>query len=487
MLAVVNSSAVGLAARVESVYHALVLLGVERVRQLATLVTMANRSRGNEEVLLLAATRAGMAKSLIDDPELSNAAYTAALISVLDVLFQVPMEELLAELPLADVVKDGLLDGTGPIGELLQAIDAYELVSDGAPSLGILLEYPTVDKKPDAEVRRTSVELPKPTTAPTKGAASIGFIGSGNYATAVLIPAFKESGARLRTVASSGGVSGLHAGRKFGFESTTTDTDGVFRDESVNTIVISTRHDSHASMVCQALRAGKHVFVEKPIALKTEELREIEAARADAAKKGVRPIVMVGFNRRFAPQVAKLKSLLRGAAGPKSFIMTVNAGAIPAEHWTQDRDVGGGRIVGEGCHFIDLLRFLAGERITSVRAHAMEAKSGDTVSIDLGFADGSIGTVHYFANGSKSFPKERIEVFAQGRVIQLDNFRKMTGFGWPKFSKMNLWRQDKGQKACAAAFVDAIASGGASPIPFEELIEVAEATIAAADLARTSR
>jgi predicted dehydrogenase len=389
-----------------------------------------------------------------------------------------------------DMMSDGRLDVKPLISHrfaINDAEQAYELVAGGAPSLGILLEYPTPAVKPDAEVRRTSVELPKPATAPAKGAASIGFIGSGNYATAVLIPAFKDAGARLRTVASSGGVSGLHAGRKFGFESTTTDTDGVFRDESVNTIVISTRHDSHASMVCQALRAGKHVFVEKPIALKTEELREIEAARADAAKRGAKPIVMVGFNRRFAPQVAKLKSLLRGAAGPKSFIMTVNAGAIPAEHWTQDRDVGGGRIVGEGCHFIDLLRFLAGERITSVRAHAMEAKSGDTVSIDLGFADGSIGTVHYFANGSKSFPKERIEVFAQGRVIQLDNFRKMTGFGWPKFSKMNLWRQDKGQKACAAAFVDAIASGGASPIPFEELIEVAEATIAAADLARTSR
>jgi len=277
----------------------------------------------------------------------------------------------------------------------------------------------------------------------------------------------------------------VHAGRKFGFETTTTDTNGVFADRDVNAIIISTRHDSHASMVCQALRAGKHVFVEKPIALKTEELREIEAARASCGDKP--PVVMVGFNRRFAPQVAKLKSLLAGAKGPKSFIMTVNAGAIPGEHWTQDRDVGGGRIVGEGCHFIDLLRFLAGEKITTVRAHAMEASAGDTVSIDLGFADGSIGTVHYFANGSKAFPKERLEVFALGRVIQLDNFRKMTGFGWPGFSKMNLWRQDKGQKACAAAFVNAVATGAASPIPFEELIEVAEATIAAADLARTSQ
>jgi predicted dehydrogenase/threonine dehydrogenase-like Zn-dependent dehydrogenase len=389
-----------------------------------------------------------------------------------------------------DMMSDGRLDVKPLIShrfKIEDAIEAYELISGGPPSLGILLEYPDASAKPEAEVRRTSVELPKPATPPAKANASIGFIGSGNYATGVLIPAFKAAGARLRTVASSGGVSGLHAGRKFGFESTTTDTDGVFRDPAVNAIVISTRHDSHASMVCQALRAGKHVFVEKPIALKTEELREIEAARAEAMAKGASPLVMVGFNRRFAPQVVKLKSLLRGANGPKSFIMTANAGAIPAEHWTQDRDVGGGRIVGEGCHFIDLLRFLAGERIVRVRAHAMAAKSDDTVSIELGFADGSIGTVHYFANGPKSFPKERLEVFAQGRVIQLDNFRRMTGFDWPKFKSMNLWSQDKGQKACAAAFVDAVASGGASPIPFEELIEVAEATIAAADLARTSR
>jgi predicted dehydrogenase/threonine dehydrogenase-like Zn-dependent dehydrogenase len=389
-----------------------------------------------------------------------------------------------------DMMSDGRLDVKPLISHrfaITEAEAAYELVGGSAPSLGILLEYPNADKKPDAEVRRTTVELARTGSgaAPSRGNASIGFIGSGNYATAVLIPAFKEAGARLRTVASSGGVSGVHAGRKYGFEATTTDTNGVFADREANAIVISTRHDSHASMVCQALRAGKHVFVEKPIALTTSELREIEAARATCGDKP--PVVMVGFNRRFAPQVARLKSLLAGAKGPKSFIMTVNGGAIPGEHWTQDREVGGGRIIGEGCHFIDLLRFLAGEPIKSVRAHAMEAPAGDTVSIELGFADGSIGTVHYFANGSKSFPKERLEVFALGRVIQIDNFRKMTGFGWPGFSKMNLWRQDKGQKACAAAFVEAVAKGGASPIPFDELIEVAEATIAAADLARTSR
>ena len=389
-----------------------------------------------------------------------------------------------------DMMSDGRLDVKPLISHRFAITDAeaaYELVGGGAPSLGILLEYPGADQKADSEVRRTTVELARPATGapPARGNASIGFIGSGNYATAVLIPAFKDAGARLRTVASSGGVSGVHAGRKFGFEATTTDTNGVFADRDVNAIVVSTRHDSHAGLVCQALRAGKHVFVEKPIALRPEELREIEAARASCGANP--PIVMVGFNRRFAPQVVRLKSLLAGATGPKSFIMTVNAGAIPGEHWTQDRDVGGGRIIGEGCHFIDLLRFLAGQPIKSVRAHAMEAAAGDTVSVDLGFADGSIGTVHYFANGSKAFPKERLEVFAQGRVVQLDNFRKLVGFGWPGFSKMNLWRQDKGQKACAAAFVQAVATGGPAPIPFDEVIEVAEATFAAADLARTSR
>jgi predicted dehydrogenase len=237
-------------------------------------------------------------------------------------------------------------------------------------------------------------------------------------------------------------------------------------------------------MVVKALRSGKNIFVEKPIALTETELAEIETAHADAAAKGKAPLVMVGFNRRFAPHVVKMKSLLAGARGPKAFVMTVNAGAIPAEHWTQDREVGGGRIVGEGCHFIDLLRFLAGERITAVRTNTMESPSADSVSIELRFADGSIGTVHYFANGSKSFPKERIEVFAQGSVLQLDNYRRLTGFGWPGFKKMNLWSQDKGQKACAAAFVQAVANSGASPIPFEELMEVGRATILAADLAR---
>jgi predicted dehydrogenase len=164
--------------------------------------------------------------------------------------------------------------------------------------------------------------------------------------------------------------------------------------------------------------------------------------------------------------------------------MTVNAGAIPADHWTHNTEAGGGRIIGEACHFIDLLRLFASAPITGWQRMGMDAPTRDTVSIQLSFADGSVGTVHYFANGSKAFPKERLEVFAAGRVLQLDNYRKLTGFGWPGFTKMNLWRQDKGQKACAAAFVQAVAKGASSPIPFEEIIEVARVSIEIEETAR---
>jgi predicted dehydrogenase/threonine dehydrogenase-like Zn-dependent dehydrogenase len=373
-----------------------------------------------------------------------------------------------------DMMADGRLD-MKPLISHRFAIDdaegAYALVGGAGPSLGILLEYPQ-GQESALVVRRQTVRL-HAATAPA--AFSLGFVGSGNYATAVLIPAFKATGARLKVVASNAGVSGLHAARKFGFEETSTDTAAVVADADVNALVISTRHDSHATLVIEALKAGKHVFVEKPLCLTLDELATVKAAAA--ASVGC---LMVGFNRRFAPQVQRVKGLLAGASGPKAFVMTVNAGAIPAEHWTQDREVGGGRVVGEACHFIDLLRFLAGAPIVEWRRMDMAAASGDTLSLQLAFEDGSIGTVHYFANGPKSFPKERLEVFAGGRALQLDNFRRLTGFGWPGFSKMNLWRQDKGQKACAAAFVRAVESGGPAPIPLDELLEVARVSIEAA-------
>lgn len=188
-------------------------------------------------------------------------------------------------------------------------------------------------------------------------------------------------------------------------------------------------------------------------------------------------LLTVGFNRRFAPQVRKIKTLLDGVAQPKAFSMTVNAGAIPADHWTQNPETGGGRIIGEACHFIDLLRFLAGAPIIEHRALYLDTATRDSVAITLRFADGSLGTVQYLANGHKAVPKERLEVFCAGRVLRLDNFRKLTGHGWPGFRRLNRWRQDKGQTACAAAFVDAVRSGGPAPIPIEELIEVGRVMI----------
>jgi predicted dehydrogenase len=375
--------------------------------------------------------------------------------------------------------------------DIADAVSAYELVAGAAPSLGILLRYPTPTDQPDAALRRPMVTIPVAAerAAPRAAAATVAVIGSGAYATAVLIPALKAAGARLKTVVSRGGVSSVHAGRKFGFDQATTESDSVFADASIDVVVVTTRHDTHAALVRRTLAAGKHVFVEKPIALTRDELAGIEQAHDEAGARGAPPIVMVGFNRRFAPHVVKMKELLAGTPEPKAFVMTVNAGAIPPEHWTQDISVGGGRIIGEACHFVDLLRFLAGAPITGADAAAIGRVAGvkvtdDKASITLTFADGSLGTIHYLANGHRSVPKERLEVFVGGRVLQLDNFRTLTGFGWPGFSKLKLWRQDKGQRACAAAFLRAVETGSASPIPFAELIEVGRVTIDVAESLR---
>ena len=370
-----------------------------------------------------------------------------------------------------------------------KAEEAYKLVAGGANALGILLQYPDETKSCTAKLRTGTVTLVRP-REPITGQADdvvVGVIGSGNYATQVLIPAFKETRAVLKSVASLAGASATYAGKKYGFEKSTTDSASLFNDPEINTVVVATRHDTHARYVCQALRSGRHVFVEKPLAIRREELVDIESAIADAATKNDAPLLMVGFNRRFAPHVQKIKALLAAVSEPKSFVMTVNAGAISPAHWAQDPQVGGGRIIGEGCHFADLLRFLAGAPISSVRAistgrAADSAGPADVATFSMSFEDGSFGAVHYLANGHKSFPKERLEVFCAGRILQLDNFRSLKGFGWPGFSKMNLWRQDKGNRACAAAFVEAVRQGKPSPISFDELLEVTRVTFDIVDL-----
>ena len=328
-----------------------------------------------------------------------------------------------------------------------------------------------------AQEARTIVLKPAPVSGSAK--AVVSSIGAGNYATSVLIPAFRSAGARLRMVASSGGVSAWHAGRRFGIEEVTTDVDRVLADPETTAVVLATRHNTHARLVVAALRAGKHVFVEKPLCLTLEEVTEIEGVARTAGRH-----LMVGFNRRFAPHVDRMRSLLAGVPGPRAFVVTVNAGAVPRDHWVQDLDVGGGRILGEACHFIDLVRHLARAPFTRWARFDLDARAGDTASLELVFADGSIGTIHYFANGSRRFPKERLEVFAGGRVLQLDNFRRLHGYGWRRFSGVTLWRQDKGQRACVDAFLQAVEHGGPPPIPIEELLEVARVTLEVAGAAR---
>ena len=367
---------------------------------------------------------------------------------------------------------------------LADAPRAYDLLAAGQePSLGVLLEYPP--RSLGAPGARTVRLAPEPASAP--GEPSVAVVGAGNYAARVLIPALARSGVRLLGIASYGGVSAARLGHKYGFSTATTDTAALLSDPRVNTVVVATRHDTHAAFVQQALAAGKHVFVEKPLGLTAGEIESIEAA-LQAAPGPQRPLLMVGFNRRFAPQIVRMKALLQAAPGPKSFIVTVNAGAVPADHWTQAAAVGGGRIIGEGCHFVDLLRFLAGAPIghwdLATAGTAAAGAREDQVSITLKFTDGSTGTLHYFSNGHASFPKERIEAFCSGRVLQLDNFRRLRAYGWSGFTTMNLWRQDKGQRACLAAFLTAIREGRDSPIPIDELLEVSRITIALGEAAR---
>lgn len=385
-----------------------------------------------------------------------------------------------------DMMASGQLDVAPLITHRIdfeQAEKAYDLLTTDKSALGIILAY---SSEPEARHIR-SVALSAPVSAdPAKPV--VGFVGAGNYASRMLIPAFKEAGAQLHTIATSGGINGVVHGDKAGFAEATTDTRAMIENPAINTVAIVTRHNSHARFVASALSAGKHVFVEKPLAVTREDLADVKAAYQE--KGAHAPLLMVGFNRRFSPQVQKMKALLDQASEPKSFIMTMNAGAIPADHWTQDNEVGGGRIIGEACHFIDLMRFLAGAEVVSVQARRMGEARGvpvteDKAAITLGFADGSFGTVHYLANGPASFPKERVEVFAAGRVLQLDNFRKLRGYGWSGFKKMNLWRQDKGQSACAAAFLSAIETGGSSPIPASELFEIASVTLDAVEQLRS--
>lgn len=376
-----------------------------------------------------------------------------------------------------DQLAEDALDVTSLISHRFgidEAEKAYAVLAEDTKSLGILLSYA---REANDVMHQNIIHLaPRPMQFATT--AVVGVIGAGNYASRVLIPALKKQPVLLHTVACSGGVSGAQIAKKFGFYTVTTEVERIFAETDINTVVIASRHDSHAAFVLQALAASQHIFVEKPLCITRAELTAITTQLAQYNK-----IFMVGFNRRFAPHTLKIKELLSHVAAPKTFIMTVNAGAVPAHHWTQDKCLGGGRIIGEACHFIDLLRHLAEAPI--IQSHAQVLKDSqqlhDTVTITLAFADGSQGTIHYFANGHRAFPKERLEIFVGGKILQCNNFRSLIGYGFKHFHKMNLWRQDKGQLACMRQFIAAVQGNAPQPISTIEIVDVMRATLEIAE------
>ena len=382
-----------------------------------------------------------------------------------------------------DMMESGALDVQPLITHRFSiddAPEAYKLL-DVPGTLGIVIDYPNSVDALDVKVLELRASIDD---KPQDIVCS--FVGGGNYASRVLIPAFSEAGARLDTLITSGGVSAVRQGKKHGFSKASTDLDAALVDETVNTLVIATRHKVHAEQVVAGLKAGKQVFVEKPLALSAGELESIDAAWQSQQGKSR---LLVGFNRRFSPLTVTMKRLLDEATGPKTFILTMNAGQIAADHWTQDRELGGGRIVGEACHYIDLLRFLVGVPIKTFTATRVGATPGgeineDKASITLSFEDGSMGTIHYFANGGKAFPKERIEAFGGDGVLQLDNFKRLRGYGWKGFNSQRLLKQDKGQQACVAAFLQSIRTGQPAPIPYREIMEVARVSIEVAQALR---
>lgn len=358
--------------------------------------------------------------------------------------------------------------------EFTDSLSAYELILSDNNSLGVILDYPNGADEVSTRLLQKSIALSGAVDTNTD-TPSIGFIGSGSYATSVLAPIFKATGASLKGVASRSGISAFHLFRKFGFKLVSTDSKELLDDPNLDAVVVSTRHNTHASFVVKALNSDKHVFVEKPLCITLDELGDIERAHSESSK-----ILMVGFNRRFSPHVKKIKELISLSADPKAFVITVNAGHIAKDHWTQDQNIGGGRIIGEACHFIDLLRHLCGHSIVSHSVKTMNDETQDTVLISLAFADGSIGSIAYLANGNKSVPKERVEIFVAGKILRLDNFRNLEFYGWRRLKGMRLWRQDKGQKNCAQEFVSSIKSGLA-PISSEEIFEVARISIEIAE------
>jgi predicted dehydrogenase/threonine dehydrogenase-like Zn-dependent dehydrogenase len=349
---------------------------------------------------------------------------------------------------------------------------AYELITGKArqPFLGVVIQY---SGGADASRSVAVLKEPLPVSVQTTS-INVGLLGAGGFASSTLIPAMKAlSNISLVSVCAATGSHAQHAARRFGFRNSTTDEDGLIRNPEINTVAIATRHHLHARQVLAALEAGKHVFCEKPLCLSEDELEEICRAYLEIPSVQ-RPTLIVGFNRRFAPMIARMKSFLSTISEPLALHYRINAGYLPPDHWANDREQGGGRILGEVCHFVDLLAFLAASAIAEVSGRAIGNSarySGDNVVFSMRFANGSEGTISYLANGDRSFSKERIEVFGGGSTAVLEDFRRLELVrGGRKETIHSRWRQDKGHRAEWSAFSQHVQRGGEPPIRFEDIV-----------------
>jgi polar amino acid transport system substrate-binding protein len=409
------------------------------------------------------------------------------------------MEEFLAQLAKGAVRVDHLITHRFPFD---RAPEAYELILEGKePYIGVLLTYErepdlsrtVVVKRDQRGQRGQESQRGQISSVPSalSGPLGVGLIGAGQFAAGTLLPILKGlKGLRFRGVATATGLSARHVADKFGFEYCTTDYHEILNDPEIALVFILTRHGAHAPLVAEALRAGKHVFVEKPLALNPEQLREL--VRAYKGPEGLDgpsvssvpsgSLLMVGFNRRFSPFAKWLKDRFADIPEPLAVHCTVNAGPVPPDHWVHDPEQGGGRIIGEVCHFVDLIQYLTGSLPVRVYAETLTSrgyKPSDNVVITLKMANGAIGSITYVAGGDKRYPRERVEVFGGGAVGVIENFKAATFIRGGRKMRIRNWLSvDRGHRGEVEALLSAIRAGGPAPVAFEEYVYTTLATFA---------
>ena len=350
-------------------------------------------------------------------------------------------------------------------GTMDEAGKAYEELST-KPTLGIIISYE--DKITNRKQTIDNLNYNRTAYKNVKGKFAL--VGAGNYTKKFILPALKNNRLDIKYIASLNGENAHFLSKKYLIEKNTTDIDSVINDNEIENIIISTTHDSHADLVCKALEKNKNIFVEKPLCISISQLKSIEEYYRRSSS-----ILMVGYNRRFSPLSIRVKELISLCHEPISVNYTINAGRVPKESWVGDKDKSGGRIIGEVCHFIDLIKYFCGSSIREY--HIVKKEFSDSCIINLIFKNNSIANINYFDNGSKIYQKERIEIFVTERTLIIENFRKLKGFGWNNFNTMNLWKQNKGNMECVNGFIKSIKNSKDSPISFEDIFEISDVTL----------